>query len=130
MEETKRLPRRPHSKELKARVLAECAQPAASVAAIALSHGLNANLVHKWRRAANAARVQSAALAQRAQSVGVGAGAGADTFIALTLPAPQPTAATPPDIRIELRRGAANASIHWPAQAAGDCAAWLREWLR
>ena len=128
MEVNKRLPRRPHSKELKARVLAECAQPGASVAAIALTHDLNANLVHKWRRAADAARVQGAALAQREQSGG--AGAGADTFIALTLPPPRPTAATTPDIRIELRRGATAASIHWPAQAAGDCAAWLREWLR
>jgi transposase len=35
---------------LKRRVLDECRQPGASVAQVALSHGLNANLVHKWRR--------------------------------------------------------------------------------
>jgi hypothetical protein len=34
------------------------------------------------------------------------------------------------DICIELRRGATTVTIRWPAQAAGDCAAWLREWLR
>ncbi|MDE1557443.1 transposase, partial [Comamonas aquatica] len=30
--------------------MAECAQPGASVASVALSHGINANVVHKWRR--------------------------------------------------------------------------------
>ena len=42
--------RRRHGDELKAKVLAECEEPGASVAAVAQSHGLNANLVHKWRR--------------------------------------------------------------------------------
>ena len=34
------------------------------------------------------------------------------------------------DIRFELRRGATTVTISWPTQAAGECAAWLREWLR
>jgi len=42
--------RRRHGDELKAKVLAQCEEPGASVAAVAQSHGLNANLVHKWRR--------------------------------------------------------------------------------
>ena len=46
----KPLVRRRHSSELKALVLAECAKPGASVAQVAMTHGLNANLVHKWRR--------------------------------------------------------------------------------
>jgi transposase len=49
-------------------------------------------------------------------------------FIALPLVSPGST--TLPDIRIELRRGATTVSITWPGQAAGECAAWLREWLR
>ena len=44
--------RRRHLPEFKARVVDECARPGASVAAVALSHGLNANLVHRWRRQA------------------------------------------------------------------------------
>ena len=40
--------RRMHGAEYKAAVLAECAQPGASVAAVALAHGLNVNLVRKW----------------------------------------------------------------------------------
>lgn len=40
--------RRTHSPEFKASVLAACRQPGASIAAVALAHGLNANVVHKW----------------------------------------------------------------------------------
>ncbi|WP_122284560.1 IS3 family transposase, partial [Pseudomonas syringae group genomosp. 3] len=42
--------RRSYSKPFKAQVIQECAQPGASIASVALSHGLNANLVHKWIR--------------------------------------------------------------------------------
>ena len=50
--ESKTLRRRNPSSEVKAEVLAACEQPDASVAAIALTHGPNANLLHKWRRLA------------------------------------------------------------------------------
>ena len=78
-----------------------------------MSYGLNANLVHKWRRLAQRASPLSAAPAQ---------------FIALPLSAPASEPAA--DIRIEVRRGALLANITWPAMAAGDCGAWLRELLR
>ncbi|HGM7679606.1 TPA: transposase [Pseudomonas aeruginosa] len=42
--------RRSYPKSFKAQVVDECIQPGASVAGVALSHGLNANLVHKWIR--------------------------------------------------------------------------------
>nr|WP_241229140.1 transposase [Pseudomonas syringae] len=42
--------RRSYSKSFKDQVIQECAQPGASIASIALSHGLNFNLVHKWIR--------------------------------------------------------------------------------
>jgi hypothetical protein len=44
--------RRTHSQLLKSEVVAACAEPGASVVAIALARGLNTNLVHKWRRQA------------------------------------------------------------------------------
>jgi hypothetical protein len=53
----------------------------------------------------------------------------AGAFVPLQLPPPssqQPA----PDIRIELRRGATTVTIAWPGQAAGECAAWLGQWLR
>ena len=57
--ETKRVARRKHSAELRAEVVQACRQAGASVAAIALRNGLNANVVHRWlsqdgrKRAAN-----------------------------------------------------------------------------
>ncbi|MBK6472730.1 MAG: transposase [Betaproteobacteria bacterium] len=52
MEQAKARSRRRHAGELKKAVLAECAEPGASVASVALKHGPNANLLHKWRRLA------------------------------------------------------------------------------
>ena len=115
--DSKRETRRRHSRDLKLAVLAECNEPGASVAAIALAHGLNANLVHRWRKNA----VGRVALPD--------AGPVTDGFVALTLP-PSIVAAKLPDIRIELRRGPTTATVSWPMAGAGECAAWLRDWLR
>ena len=117
---SKAAPRRRHDAELKEQVLSECDERGASVAAVAQSHGLNANLVHKWRRQRRARRVE-------ATTVEGTAAAGA--FIPLALSAP-PVSITTPDIRIELRRGATTMNIAWPGASAAECAAWLREWLR
>ena len=116
MEGSKRAGRRRHSSELKALVLAACAERGASVARVALAHGLNANLVHKWRRQTGSRDVVAAPLRQ------------ASTFIPLTLPpCPSPVAG---DIRIELRRGATAVNVVWPLAAAADCAGWLRELMK
>jgi transposase len=61
MKGSKKIVRRRHSAELKAQVLSECVRPGASVAGVALSHGIKANVVHKWRRLAGAASVADAA---------------------------------------------------------------------
>ena len=42
--------------EFKAQVLAECEVPGASVAKVAMSHGINTNVVHGWRKLARQAR--------------------------------------------------------------------------
>jgi transposase len=47
-EGTRRGPYVRRSLELKAAIVAECLAPGASVAAVALAHGVNANLVRKW----------------------------------------------------------------------------------
>jgi transposase len=46
------------------------------------------------------------------------------------VPVALPTQAASPDIRIELRRGATAVTVTWPAVAAAECAAWMRELLR
>lgn len=118
--EHKTLSRRRHSKELKAQVLEQCQEPGASIAAVALAHGLNANLVHKWRR-------QAARLATKEMTPVV------PGFVALPMEsaALSSAAALPAaDIRIELQRGAVTMNILWPIGAAGECTHWLRELLR
>ncbi|MDO8777559.1 MAG: transposase [Burkholderiaceae bacterium] len=110
MKDSKNITRRRYSAELKAQVLRECGQPGASVASVALSHGINANVVHKWRRLAGAAPLPVA------------------RFVPVALPTPG--CEVPADIRMELRRGATSMTITWPAAAAADCAAWMRELLR
>lgn len=42
--------RRSYTKAFKAQIIQDCAQSDASIASVAQSHGLNANLVHKWIR--------------------------------------------------------------------------------
>lgn len=43
-------PRRHHEKSFKAELVEQCMAPGASVAAVALAGGINANLLFKWRR--------------------------------------------------------------------------------
>lgn len=114
-EPTKRTRVRAYGQEFKARVVAESQQPGASVAKVALAHGLNANMIHTWRRELRGPVANPAE--------------GGGEFVALRLAsAPVPAAAAP--IRIELRRGAMSASIAWPVEAGGACGAWLRELLK
>lgn len=113
--------RRRYTEEFKARVSEECRQPGVSIASVALANGLNANLLRKWVAEREAAGSPTRPLPPVT--------APAEEFVALPLVATQKSAEGS-DIRIELRRGAMTVTISWPAQAAGDCAAWLREWLR
>jgi transposase len=121
--ESKRVTRRTHSVQFRAEVLQACRQSGASIAAIALRNGLNANLVHRWRRMEG--RTADAGVGNR---VAVSARSNAE-FLPLQLPT-QAISATSSDIRIELRRGGSTVTVSWPAQCAGDCGTWLREWLR
>jgi transposase len=40
--------RRTYARQFKSEVIAQCMVPGASVSAIALSHGINANVIRKW----------------------------------------------------------------------------------
>ncbi|WP_198161239.1 transposase, partial [Variovorax sp. WDL1] len=104
MEDSKRVSRRRHAADLKRQVLAACAEPGASVAQVALAHGLNANLVHKWRRTVDVGGVDSKSDDRQAE------------FVSLTL-APGSTVAS--DIHLELRRGAIAVNVTWPLSASG-----------
>lgn len=112
MTEAQNKTRRRHSAELKQQILAECARPGASVASVVLAHGINANVVHKWRRLAHAPSLDLQV----------------PNFVPVALSAP--SCAPAPDIRIELRRGATSVTLTWPVSAAEHCAAWMRDLLK
>jgi transposase len=132
-------PRRRHSDELKAKVMAACEEPGASISGVALAHGLNTNLVRKWRsgrgvKLIGVAVTPAAASKAPPSSLGV-----TPEFVAIEMPASprtaaraavDPTDAVPiadPLIQVELRRGPLHLNVRWPASAAEDCTAWLCE---
>jgi transposase len=131
-------PRRRHSDELKAKVVAACDQPGTSISGVALAHGLNANLVRKWRSGRGTKRAGMAIAPAAASTVAPRLGPTAE-FVAIEMPAPaqaaarvaaEATAAAPIGellIHIELRRGPLHLNVRWPTAAAEDCRAWLSE---
>jgi transposase len=107
--------RRRYSPELKEQILAECAAPGASVAKVALSHGINANIVHGWRKLARGAETVVEVAPMK--------------FVPVAVAAPTPVP-EPRGIDVELRRGATTIRLTWPPGASSDLANWLRELLR
>ena len=131
MAEERVVTRRRHSAQLRALVLEQCAAPRASVAKVAMSHGLNANMVHGWRKLARGLDVAATGPAPSSAAVPAKHAASMPQFVPVTLTS---TVSTPAPalayIQIELRRGATAVKITWPVAVAADCAAWMRELLR
>jgi transposase len=113
--------RRSHSDEFKANAVAACMQPGVSMAAVAMAHGVNANLLRRWVKALEMRAGDPAVQKQAVPTLATTA-----AFVPLQVP----TDAGAQGIRIELRRGATTISVTWPADAAAQCAGWMRELLR
>ena len=108
--------RKRYSKELKAQVVAECDAAGASVAKVAMAHGINANIVHGWRK-----------LAREAASAVIGKSL---EFVPVAVAPVAMQSAREQAVEIELRRGSLSMKLTWPASAAADLAVWTRELLR
>ena len=118
--------RRRHSDEFKARVVAACRKPGVSIAAVALDHRLNANLLRRW--VVTAERSQEEAPVTPLAVPAASAMPPHAAFVPVAVQ--RPAAVTVPEIMIELRRGATVVKVSWPVAAAAGCAAWLGELLR
>ena len=105
-----------YSPEFKTQVLQECRQSGASVAGVALAHGINANIAHRWLREPTAS-----ALSPQSQAV---------VPVTLNDSVPGPAPHAEPDIRVEVQRANCAIVVKWPLQGSAACAAWLRECLR
>ena len=85
-----------------------------------MSHGINANIVHRWLRE----HANSSLVVQAAREF---------VPVKLNRPAASVQDTSPEsgqDIRVEIRRGAGAIVVSWPLQGASSCAAWLRKWLQ
>ena len=107
--------RRFYSPELKLQVVGQCSQSGASIAGVALQHGINANIVHRWLR-----EHSQGTLVNRPP-----------TFVPVNLSAATGPAAAQPtaDIRVEIKRANASIVVHWPLAGSAACAQWMRECL-
>jgi transposase-like protein len=97
-----------------------------SIAAVALDHRLNANLLRRWVVAAEHTQ-EVAPISPPAVAVARAMPANA-AFVPVELQ--RSAAVTSQEILIELRRGATVVKVNWPLAGAASCAAWLGELLR
>ncbi len=94
------------------------------MAKVAMSHGVNANIVRGRRKLAHE-REGAALLPASPTTLPAKTAASTPQFVPVSVArATSPPA--PVDIQIELRRGAAAMKITWPIAAAAECAAWMR----
>lgn len=88
-----------------------------------MANGINANQVRRWMRERGIeppTRRLPMPVLETAPVI-------APAFVQLPI---APATSALEDIRIEVRRGNTTIKVDWPVQASGDCATWLRDWLR
>jgi transposase len=126
---------RTYTPQFKAELVAMCQKPGASIAAVALQHGMNANLLHRWRKewAQGLHRLEggittAVATPQSPAFVPIELGTAASIAASEQSSFAASTPAT--DIRIECQRPGMSVTVHWPLSAADQCAQMLRELLR
>ena len=82
-----------------------------------MAHGINANIVHSWRK--------------RDRKTATMAGNAVTTFIPVTMEAPTDEGVSKADhVAIELHRAGMLIKLTWPLSAAEQLSSWMRELLR
>ncbi len=118
---------RTYTAEFKAQLVAACQQPGASIAALASSQGMNANVLHRWlKEHLHSGRHQ---LIKPSRSDALAAVAPTPAFLPVKLTATEqkPTGA---DIKAEFRKGALSINITWPICAAAEFTSWATALLK
>lgn len=118
---------RTYTAEFKAELVAASQEPDVSIAALASSHAMNANVLHRW--------LKEHERDGRHQLIGMGkSGASVATsptpaFIPLKLPTlmPEPRIS---DLKIELRKGTLSMTVTWPVSAVADFTQWTQSILK
>lgn len=133
---TVRRTHRTYTPQFKAELVAMCQTPGTSIAAVALQHGMNTNVLHRWLKewAQGMHRFDAgpatATVAPRTPPAFVPLDPSAVTSMTAT-EQPGMAASTPAtDIRIECQRPGISVTVHWPLSGAAQCAQMLRELLQ
>lgn len=107
--------RRRHAPEFKQGLVALC-QPGVSVSAVALAHGVNANLLRRWiHRYSGEQPLQVMTAPAKLVAVQVDSPAEAQANDA---------------IEINIQKNSTHISIRWPGHQAKACGQWLGEWVK
>jgi transposase len=114
---------RTYTPAFKAQLVAACQQPGVSIAALAGQHGMNANVLHRWRKEHQQNGSHRLVKPHLPNSPALAA------FVPVPLSAAPPVAKEQA-ISIELRKGALSMVVTWPACAAADLASWTAAVLK
>lgn len=118
---------RTYTREFKAELVAACQQPGASIAGLASSHGMNANVLHRWlkeherdgRHQLDGAKPPGAVVAS----------ASTPAFIPIQLPGVMHESRAY-ELKVELRKGALSMTVTWPISAVTDFTQWTKSILK
>ncbi|MDI1246571.1 MAG: transposase [Rhodoferax sp.] len=112
---------RTYTKQFKAELVAACQQPGCSIAALAGSHGMNVNVLHRWLKEHE--RSGRHRLGTDDPSDAVNLQLPTPAFIPIKLNHAAPVAAEQ-TIKVEIRKGTLLMSVSWPTSAVADFANW------
>lgn len=113
--------RRRHSEEFRARVVAGCRQPGVSVAAVALAHGLNANLVRRWIKE----RTERSPVTRRPMASPV-----EEALTVVPVAIESRGSRSDEAIRVDIRRSGMAVQLAWPATRVAELSGLLKDLLR
>jgi transposase len=113
--------RRRHSEEFKAQVAVACRQPGVSVAAVALAHGLNANLVRRWIKE----NTQCLPVPRQPMTTPV-----AEPLMVVPVSIDSAQGRSNDAIRIDIRRSGMAVQLAWPATRAVELSGLLKDLLK
>jgi transposase-like protein len=114
-------------------MVAQCMQDDVSLASLAVEHGMNPNVLHRWvtehERYGHHILSDDDRQEQSLTPLVVPTPHSATRFLPVPL-SPSQSPAGNEIIRLEVKRGTTTVCVSWPVSAAAQCADLMREWLR
>jgi transposase len=117
---------RTYTAQFKVEMVAACLKPGASISALALSQGMNPNVVHRWLREYERQGLHDVNAMGASQSK-------ASALVGEFVPLPLLTTASKnktTTIEVELRKGDLYLNVRWPADLSAEFATWAAALLR